>query len=88
MKYFPIGALRWNFTIFYDRIDSDDDNRISKDEFTNPSIKAVVEVWVGAIDDMGAEFDAIDKNGGGQILFDEFVDWATAKNLDIEDDDD
>ena len=48
----------------------------------------MVEVWVGAIDDMGAEFDAIDKNGGGQILFDEFVDWATAKNLDIEDDDD
>ena len=26
-------------------------------------------------------------HGGGQILFDEFVDWATSKNLDIEDDD-
>ena len=37
---------------------------------------------------MEAEFDAIDKNGGGQILFDEFVEWATAKNLDIEEDDD
>ena len=47
-----------------------------------------MELWVGPIADMAAEFDAIDKNGGGQILFDEFVDWATSKNLDIEDDDD
>ena len=37
---------------------------------------------------MRAEFAKIDKNGGGQILFDEFVDWAASKNLDIEDDDD
>jgi hypothetical protein len=27
-----------------------------------------------------------DKNGGGQILFSEFIDWALAKNLDIEKD--
>ena len=25
-------------------------------------------------------------NGGGQILFSEFVDWALEKNLDLEDD--
>ena len=35
-----------------------------------------------------AEFDSIDKNGGGQILFNEFVDWALSKNLDLEDDED
>ena len=35
---------------------------------------------------MSAEFDKIDTNGGGQILFSEFVDWALQKNLDIEDD--
>ena len=44
--------------------------------------------WVGPIEDYEAEFDSIDANGGGQILFNEFVDWATDKNLDIEDDDD
>ena len=44
--------------------------------------------WVGPIEDLDAEFDAIDTNSGGQILFTEFVDWALAKNLDIEDDDD
>ena len=42
--------------------------------------------WVGPIEDMDAEFAKIDKNGGGQILFSEFVDWALEKNLDIEDD--
>ena len=35
---------------------------------------------------MEAEFDEIDENGGGQILFAEFVKWALDKNLDIEDD--
>ena len=35
---------------------------------------------------MEAEFDNIDKNGGGQILFSEFVDWAIEKDLDVEDD--
>ena len=73
---------------FVFRLDTGDDNRISKEEFTNPEVKSIVELWVGPIGDMSAEFDTIDKNGGGQILFDEFVDWATAKNLDIEDDDD
>ena len=41
---------------------------------------------MGPIEDMEAEFTRIDKNGGGQILFSEFVDWALEKNLDIEDD--
>ena len=46
-----------------------------------------MEVWVGPIEDVEAEFAKIDKNGGGVILFDEFVAWAITKNLDLEDDD-
>ena len=61
---------------------------MSKEEFCSDKVKETITVWVGEIEDMEAEFDAIDKNGGGQILFDEFVEWATAKNLDIEEDDD
>jgi len=72
----------------FDRLDTGDDGRISKEEFTQDSVKATLEKWVGAIDDLEAEFDAIDVNGGGQILFNEFVDWASQKNLDIEEDDD
>ena len=53
-----------------------------------PQINIYLIQWVGTIDDLEAEFDAIDVNGGGQILFNEFVDWASQKNLDIEEDDD
>ena len=49
-------------------------------------IKCKYLQWVGPVEDMEAEFDNIDKNGGGQILFSEFVDWALEKDLDIEDD--
>ena len=34
----------------------------------------------------GSEFLCDFSNGGGQILFSEFVDWALEKNLDLEDD--
>lgn len=30
------------------------------------------------------EFQSIDKNGGGQILFNEFIDWAVSKDLEVE----
>ena len=69
------------------RIDTGDDNRVSKEEFCAENIKAAVEKWTGeTLEDMEAEFDSIDENGGGQILFGEFVKWALDKNLDIEDD--
>jgi len=35
---------------------------------------------------MSEEFNRVDSNGKGQILFSEFVSWALEKNLDIEDD--
>ena len=43
--------------------------------------------WVGPIEDPQAEFNKIDKNGGGQVLFGEFCDWAINKSLDLESDD-
>ena len=35
---------------------------------------------------MAAEFDSIDTNEGGMILFQEFTNWAFSKNFDLEDD--
>lgn len=29
----------------------------------------------------------MDKNGGGQVLFDEFCEWSFQKSLDLDDDD-
>jgi len=37
------------------------------------------------ITDPKAEFRAIDGNGGGKILFDEFCAWAIAREFDLED---
>ena len=42
------------------RIDSSDDNKISKEEFTSESIKTSLEKWVGPIEDWDAEFDKVE----------------------------
>jgi hypothetical protein len=44
--------------------------------------------WGIDISDPKSLWKEADKDGGGQILFVEFVDWAISKNLDLEDDDD
>merc|ERR1739848_828319 len=83
-----LATLRQYFEYYqaFARIDTGDDNRVSKEEFTSDNIKASLEKWVGPIEDLEAEFEKIDTNAGGQILFTEFVDWALEKNPDIEDD--
>ena len=68
------------------RIDTGDDNRVNLQEFVKA--QPIIQNWVGKIADPVAEFHKIDKNGGGEVLFDEFCDWAIARNLDLEDDDD
>ena len=80
--------LRQYFEFYqaFDRVDQDDDRRIDRDEFIQSLPQ--LEMWVGKIDDPDAEFDSIDTNGGGIILFDEFCEWAWRKELDLEDDDD
>jgi len=83
-----LQTLRQFFEYYqaFDRIDTGDDDRISKEEFTSDGLKAAMDKWVGPVEDMEGEFDSIDTNGGGQILFNEFIDWALARDLDIEDD--
>merc|ERR1712025_1445730 len=83
-----LQTLRQFFEYYqaFDRVDTGDDDRISKEEFTSDALKCAMEKWVGPIEDMEGEFDSIDTNGGGQILFNEFIDWALARDLDIEDD--
>merc|ERR1711936_1149932 len=83
-----LQTLRQFFEYYeaFSRLDAGEDQRVDKEEFTSDKMKETIEKWVGPVEDMGAEFDKIDKNGGGQILFSEFVDWALEKDLDIEDD--
>ena len=81
-------SLRQMFELWhmFELIDTGDDRRVDESEFT----KAVpmIQKWGVKVDDPSATFKEIDANGGGQVLFAEFVDWAMKKGLDLEDDDD
>ncbi|KAK3251352.1 hypothetical protein CYMTET_39307 [Cymbomonas tetramitiformis] len=80
--------LRQYFELYqmFDEVDSSDDRRVSLDEFLAAQDK--IKSWGLDIADPEAEFQIIDANGGGMVLFIEFADWAIKKNLDLEDDDD
>jgi len=84
-----LQTLRQYFEYFeaFSRIDTGDDSRVSKEEFCSDTAKAALAKWVSEpIEDAEAEFDKIDENKGGQILFSEFIQYALSKNLDLEDD--
>ena len=70
----------------FDRIDTDDDNRIDFKEFKMAAPK--MAAWGLDMSDLKARWKECDANGGGHVLFDEFCSWAIEKNLDLEDDDD
>lgn len=60
----------------FQRSDANFDRRVSREEFTNSV--GEMEKWGISIEDPDSTFDAIDTNGGGMILFDEFCEWAIA----------
>eukprot|EP01065_Artemidia_motanka_P037933 TRINITY_DN4681_c0_g1_i4.p1 TRINITY_DN4681_c0_g1~~TRINITY_DN4681_c0_g1_i4.p1 ORF type:complete len:841 (+),score=139.65 TRINITY_DN4681_c0_g1_i4:50-2524(+) len=81
-------ALRHYFELWvmFGALDRDGDRRVSYDEFQKAL--PLLETFGGAVDDPEAAFAAIDADGGGMVLFEEFARWATARHLDLPDDDD
>jgi Ca2+-binding EF-hand superfamily protein len=77
-KYFELWQM-------FEQIDDGNDQRINMEEFKNAI--QLLESWGVKVDDPDATFSEIDVNGGGQLLFDEFADWAIQKGLELEDDD-
>jgi len=81
-------SMRQMFELWqmFEMIDTTDDRRVELEEFQ----KAVplLKKWGVDIPEPEKTFAEIDTNGGGKILFDEFVAWAQKKGLDLEDDDD
>ena len=65
--------------VMFERVDVGDDRRVNEDEFTEALW--MIEEWGLHVDDPSAEFALIDRNGGGEILFDEFCDWALSRHL-------
>ena len=67
-----LQTLRATFEFYqgFNKIDAEGDSRISKEEFCSEDIIGLLEKWTGGeIEDIDAEFDAIDTNQGGMILF-------------------
>lgn len=49
--------------------------------------KNTLEGWGIDMSEPETVWNEINSNGGSVVLFDEFCEWALAKNIDIEDDD-
>jgi hypothetical protein len=76
----------FEYWIMFNRIDTDHDRRLTFEEFQVALHE--IEAWGVQVDDVEGAFAEMDEDGHGMILFDEFSNWAIAKQLDLEDDDD
>merc|ERR1712241_1667766 len=83
---FFLQTLRQFFEYYqaFTSLDSGNDGKISKDEFLSDDVKNILDKWTESCDDLESEFSRMDTNGGGQIMFSEFVLWALEKNIDFE----
>ena len=75
----------YEYWVAFDEIDTNDDRRISFEEFSKAM--PTLERW-GIKGDAKKLFKEADSDGQGMILFNEFTAWAIKKNLDIDTDDD
>lgn len=73
-------------TVMFDEIDTSGNGIIDPKEFKEALPK--IEQWGLKIENADAAFKEIDGNGSGQITFDEFAAWASAKKLDVDGDPD
>eukprot|EP01063_Lacrimia_lanifica_P024249 TRINITY_DN3219_c0_g2_i1.p1 TRINITY_DN3219_c0_g2~~TRINITY_DN3219_c0_g2_i1.p1 ORF type:complete len:1199 (+),score=443.58 TRINITY_DN3219_c0_g2_i1:170-3766(+) len=80
-------ALKQTLEVYavFQYVDGGDDGRVNLNEFRKAV--PVLEKAGVTVKDPEAEFKALDKNGGGQVLFIEFLHWAQRKGLDAEPDD-
>ena len=76
----------FEYWVMFDRLDTSDDRKLSFDEFQ--ATLGEIKKWGVEVTDARATFAEIDEDGHGMVLFDEFCNWAIAKQLDLEDDED
>jgi Ca2+-binding EF-hand superfamily protein len=81
LKYLRDYFMLWKI---FQKIDTGSDARINMDEFMTaiPKIESFFGIEFAQPE---AEFSKIDANSGGQVLFEEFSDWALTKILEAED---
>ena len=74
----------FEYFVMFNQIDTSDDNCLSIEEFKK--VLPTMKKWGLEITDPNAEFAAMDENGGGKVLFDEFSEYCIKKSLDLEND--
>ncbi|KAG9392437.1 hypothetical protein J8273_5427 [Carpediemonas membranifera] len=65
----------------FDEIDTDDDRRVSVDEFVAGTDECGLEL---SPEEAAAKFEEIDTNGGGMILFSEFVQFVADSKIQVD----
>ena len=65
----------------FDQLDTSGDRRLDTDEFEEACAAGILSDWGVHVCDPAREFAAIDLDGGGMILFDEFAHWALTRHL-------
>merc|ERR1719171_2602657 len=73
--------------VMFETIDTEFDRRINLQEFTAAAPRLSSWGLVIAQGNEAATFRQIDRNGGGQVLFIEFCEWAIVHKLDLGEDD-
>jgi len=64
-------------------MDTSNDRKVDRDEFEG-AIPLLASWGLALQADLHAEFLAVDADGGGKLLFDEFAGWAIQKSLDLD----
>ena len=74
--------LKRYFELFlmFEVLDTGHDRRVGLEEFSK-AVNQLERRWGMVIADSTTAFTEIDRDGGGQILFDEFCDWAIEQNI-------
>ena len=76
----------FEYYVMFCRIDTSDDFKVNLQEFKKAL--PTLEKWGIKMKNPEAEFKKIDHNNSGNVMFNEFCEFAIKKNLDLEDDDD
>ena len=66
----------------FDEIDANHDHRLNLEEFKRGCDLVGIKLAPGEQD---REFAAMDDNGGGFVLFDEFCSWCARKHVGVDD---
>lgn len=76
----------YEFFLAFNKVDTGKDQKVSKEEFL--AAAPAMKQWGIDMSNPDKQWKSADKDGKGQVLFGEFVNWAFNGSLDMDDNDD